>query len=377
MSNEVDTFIQKTQFIPMAKPIMGNKEFEYVNECLSTNWISSQGRFVKEFEMQMARYIGSSYGVATSNGTTALHLALHSLGIGKGDEVIVPTLTFIATANAVAYTGATPVFVDSEKDTWCIDPGLIEQAITKRTKAIIPVHLYGQSCKMDEIMAIAQKYNIFVIEDVAEAHGGEYEGRKLGSFGDAGCFSFFGNKIVTTGEGGMILVNNEELYQKMVLFRDHGMSREKRYWYSHVGFNYRLTNIQAAIGCAQLEKIEETLEAKQKIKELYNLYLGKDSRIILPPENFWSKNVFWMYTIIFDEEKIRIDRDELIQLLYKNSIESRPIFYPIHTMPPYYTSKPYPVAELFSRNGISLPSYPGLCKESMERICMIIQKFLG
>lgn len=355
--------------IPMAKPHLGGKEFEYVNECLTTGWISSQGKFVKEFEKRMADYIGVQYGVATSNGTTALHLVLHSLGIGPGDEVIVPTLTFIATANAVHYTGAKPIFVDSEKDTWNIDPALVEQAITARTKAIIPVHLYGQPCKMDEIMDIAKRHNLYVIEDAAEAHGAEYKGRKAGSIGDVACFSFFGNKIITTGEGGMILTNDQNLCEKMMILRDHGMSKEKRYWHPQVGFNYRLTNIQAAIGCAQLERIDRILKEKRCIKDTYNRHFESYSKIILPPDNVWSKNVYWMYTVLLNENKTIPRRDYLIDALKKCNIESRPIFYPIHTMPPYYSRASYPVAEMISRNGISLPSYVGLREEDIARIC--------
>ena len=251
--------------IPIAEPDIGQEEIRNVTEAVKSGWISSKGQFIKDLEEQFARYFNVNFGASTSNGTSALHLALDALGIKMGDEVIVPTLTFIASANVVKYTGARPVFVDSHPDYWCIDPEKIEEKITDRTKAIMPVHLYGHPCDMDPIVRIAKKHDLFIVEDCAEAHGAEYRGKKVGSFGIISCFSFYGNKIITTGEGGMCLTNDKELAEKIRILRDHGMSPEKRYWHDVVGFNYRMTNLQAAIGVAQLAKLDKFIEKKRKI----------------------------------------------------------------------------------------------------------------
>lgn len=353
--------------IPIAEPLLGEEELNNVIEAVKSGWISSKGKFIPEFEEKFARYCGVKYGVATSSGTVALHLALTALGIKEDDEVIIPTLTFIATANAVRYTGARPVFIDSHPDYWCIDPAGIEKAITLKTKAIMPVHLYGHPCDMDPMMDIAKGYNLYVIEDAAEAHGAEYKGRKVGSFGDISCFSFYGNKIITTGEGGMCLTSAKELAQKMRILRDHGMNPGKRYWYDIVGFNYRMTNMQAAIGVAQLEKIDQLVEMKRKNAYLYNSLLNDAVGIILPPEKEWAKNVYWMYSILVNDN-FGTTRDGLIKKLEEKGIETRPLFYPIHIMPHYKTNKLFPVAEELSRRGISLPSGATLTHTQVRRV---------
>ncbi|NQV08592.1 DegT/DnrJ/EryC1/StrS family aminotransferase, partial [Candidatus Woesearchaeota archaeon] len=258
------------KFIPVAEPVLEGNELKYVTECVKTGWISSAGKFVKKFEEKFSKYCDCKYGVAVSNGTTALHLALVALGIKKGDEVIVPNFTFVATANAVVYVGGVPVFVDADKETWNIDVDKIEEKITSKTKAIIPVNIYGHPCDMNKIMDIAKKHNLYVIEDCAESHGAEYNGEKTGSFGDISCFSFYGNKIITTGEGGMCVTNNKELAEKMSMLKDHGMKPERRYWHETIGFNYRMTNIQAAIGLAQLENINKFIETKRENTIIYN-----------------------------------------------------------------------------------------------------------
>jgi len=231
--------------VPLISPDLTGNELEYIMEAFLSTWISSSGEYIKKFEKMFADFSECEHGVAVSNGTVALHLALMALGLKKGDEVIVPDLTFAATINAVLHAQATPVIVDIERDSWCIDPKEIEKAITARTKAIIPVHLYGQPCDMDAIMAIANKSHLFVLEDCAEAHGARFDGKKVGSFGDVGCFSFFGNKIMTTGEGGMCVTNSKQLDEKMRILRDHGMSKTKKYWHEVIGYNYRITNLQA------------------------------------------------------------------------------------------------------------------------------------
>lgn len=275
--------------IPITEPDIGQEELQNVTEAVKSGWISSKGPFVDEFEKGFARYIGTKYGVATSNGTTALHLALAALGIKRGDKVLVPSLTFIAAANAVAYTGADPVFVDSNPEYWCISPTGIEEKIDDQTKAIIAVHLYGHPCNMNEIMTIAEEHELCVIEDCAEAHGAEFRSRKVGSYGIINCFSFYGNKIITTGEGGMCLTNHEELAKKMRILRDHGMALDRKYWHDLIGFNYRMTNLQAAVGVAQLRKIDHLVTKKRWVASIYGKLLQDLSAVTPAPEMSWAK----------------------------------------------------------------------------------------
>ena len=346
--------------IPIAEPSLGEEEFQNVIEAVKSGWISSKGKFIAEFEQNFAQYCSRKYGVATSNGTVALHLALKTIGITKDDEVIVPDLAFVAVANVVTYCSAKPVFVDSHPEYWCIDPEKIEDKITKNTKAIIPVHLYGNPCDMDWIMDIAKDYNLHVVEDAAEAHGTSYKNKKVGSFGDISCFSFYGNKVMTTGEGGMCLTNDKELAERMRILRDHGMNPNKKYWHDIIGFNYRMTNLQAAVGVAQLKKLDNFVEKKRKIAEWYSKELEEleEKRLIkLHPEMHWAKNVFWMYSILV-EDKFGLSREELMKKLEKNGVDTRPFFYPLNMMPLYkYKDKEnFPRAEEISLKGINLPS---------------------
>ncbi|MBN2013889.1 MAG: DegT/DnrJ/EryC1/StrS aminotransferase family protein [Candidatus Altiarchaeota archaeon] len=354
---------QKT--IPVAEPSLGKEELEKVVKALESGWISSKGEYIIEFEKGFAGYCGCEYGVATSNGTTALHLALSALGVKKGDEVLVPTLTFISTANAVAYTGAKPVFVDSHPRYWCMDPEKLRKKITEKTKAVIPVHLYGHPCDMDPIKEITEEHDLCIVEDAAEAHGAEYKGRKVGSFSDISCFSFYGNKIITTGEGGMCLTDDRELMEKMRILRDHGMDPGKKYWHDVIGFNYRMTNLQAAVGVAQLEKLDSFVEKKREIAALYNSLL-QDSNVKLPPEEDWAKNVYWMYSILSEK------RDHLIEKLREKGIESRPFFPPIHQQPCHLRREKMPVAERLSMNGLNLPSSVNLTEEEIKEIAAVI-----
>ncbi len=363
--------------IPIAEPLLGREELKSVIRVIKSGWISSQGEYVKKFEEQCAHYCGKKYGVSTSSGTAALHLALAALGIGEGDDVIVPSLTFVATANAVRYTGAEPVFVDSHQEYWCINPEKIEDKITKRTKLIIPVHLYGHPCDMDPIFDIARRNNLLVVEDAAEAHGAEYRGRKIGSFGDISCFSFYGNKIITTGEGGMCLTNNKELYKRMRILRDHGMTPKKRYWYDVIGFNYRMTNLQAALGVAQLKSIDKFIDKKRKVANWYAnglKDLEKKGLVTLHPERPWAKCVYWMYSILI-EDAFGINRDTVARALQENGIETRPFFYPLHILPPYRRKKekPLPASEALGRNGLCLPSSVKLKKKTVEIICAALR----
>lgn len=364
--------------IPVCEPKLGSRELEYVEDCVRTNWISSKGKYVTEFEQGFSAFCGVKYGVATSSGTTALHLALVALGVGKGDEVILPTLTHICCCNMVTLTGARSVLVDSEEKTWTIDVDRIEEKVTERTKAIMPVHLYGHPADMDSIMDLAEDHDLYVVVDSAEAHGAEYKGRKVGGMGDLECFSFYANKIITTGEGGMIVTSNQELAEKAAMLRDQAYERERRFRHRFIGFNYRMTNLQAAIGVAQMEKIAQFIEARRRNAGLYNSFLGKVEGITLPPEAEWAKNVYWMYSILV-EDSFGIDRDGLASYLKDRGVDTRPFFYPIHKQPVYaenFQGKRFPVAEGLSRKGMNLPSAATLEKREIEYVanCMISAK---
>lgn len=358
--------------IPVYQPSLIGNEKKYVNECLDSTWISSKGKFIREFEEKFANYLQVSHAATVSNGTVALHLAMLVLGIGPGDEVIVPTLTYIASVNAISYTGATPVFVDSLMDTWQMDPADVKKKITPKTKAILAVHLYGHPCDMDALMGICNDHNVFLIEDCAEAIGSKYKGQYVGGFGDIATFSFFGNKTITTGEGGMVVTNDETLHDRLVHFRGQGLAKHREYWHDIIGYNYRMTNICAAIGLAQLERVAELIQQKRQIADRYKEYISN------PEIQFHNedKNVFhtyWMCSILVDKP---VDRDKLRQQLASNSIETRPLFYPVHTMPMYSRQfQKHRVAENLGWRGINLPSYPGLTNSQIEQICKIINNY--
>jgi perosamine synthetase len=358
--NVVDFFEYKQNvYFPVAIPNLNGNEFKYLTDAFMSTWISSSGEYIVRFEEEFSKYSDCKYGVAVSNGTVALHLALVVLGIGEGDEVIVPDLTFAATINTVLHAGATPVIVDVEEDSWCIDPKAIERAITPKTKAIIPVHLYGQSCDMATIMEIAKQYNLKVIEDCAEAHGAMFDGKKVGSFGDIGCFSFYGNKVITTGEGGMCTTNNEELNSKIRVLRDHGMSKTKRYWHDVVGYNYRLTNLQAAIGVAQLERIDNIHTNRRQYENSYKEVL-KDTKSFTFQKNLPNRQrITWLVSILLDDS---IDRDSYILKLKNHGIDARPFFYPLSDMEIYakYCKEDTKISHKLSKIGLNLPTYETL-----------------
>ncbi|MCP3900209.1 MAG: aminotransferase class I/II-fold pyridoxal phosphate-dependent enzyme [Desulfobacteraceae bacterium] len=360
-------------FIPVASPIFSGNELKYVSDCVMTGWVSSAGKYVTEFEQIFADFCNTKFAVSVNSGTAALHLALLSIGVGPGDEVIVPSLTFISTANAVKFTGATPVFVDCDIKTWNIKLAAVEKAITKKTKAIIPVHLYGHPVDMDPIINLAKENEISIIEDAAEAHGALYKGKKTGSLGELGIFSFYGNKPITTGEGGMVVTDDKKLADKIRLLRDHGMDPAKRYIHSVLGYNYRMTNIQAALGVAQMEYIDQIIEQKRLNALLYSDGLKGVPGIALPPQADWAKSIYWLYSIIIDEDEFGMSATKLAEELKKVDVDTRPLFPPIHKQPIYDTKQFLPVSEMIADNGLSLPSSVGLCKSEINNICEAIR----
>jgi perosamine synthetase len=367
--------------IPVCEPFITGEELKYVSDCIKTNWISSKGKYIEEFERKFSHYCGCQYGVSTTSGTTALHLAIASLGIRKGDEVIVPAFTMIATVFAIIYAGAKPVLVDSEPETWNIDVGQIEEKITPQTKAILPVHIYGHPCDMEPILDIAIRHGLYVIEDAAEAHGAEYKGKRVGGISDIGCFSFYANKIITTGEGGMIVTNKWEIAERARSLKDLAVSKERRFLHTDLGFNYRMTNIQAAIGLAQFHRIDELVERRRKNAHLYNSLLKDIEGIRLPVEKGWAKNVYWMYSILIEDE-FGISRDELVRRLAEKGIETRNFFIPMHRQPVFanmrlFKRESYPIAEELSQRGLYLPSSSGLSEAEIGYICGAIRKIKG
>jgi len=363
--------------IPVAAPLLGDKELEYVADCIRSGWISSAGEYVRRFEREFAAYCGVNYGVATHNGTVALHLVLAALGIGPGDEVILPSLTFVATANAVTYTGATPVLVDSEPATWNIDPAAAAQAITPRTRAIIPVHLYGHPADMDPLRALADEHDLTLVEDAAESHGARYKGRRTGSLGDAAIFSFYGNKIITTGEGGMIVTDDAALAERCFFLENQAKQPDNPYWHTEVGYNYRMTNVQAAIGLAQLEEIDRFIALKQKMAAAYRRGLAGIAGLTLPEEKAWARSVYWMYAVVV-EDGFGMSRDALAAALKQAGVDTRTFFIPVHRQPLYAKDKDYrgvrcPVSDELGEKGFYLPSGLALTAAQIKAVCAAIK----
>ena len=369
---------QRHRRYPVAQPVLEGNEEAYITECVRTGWISSQGRFVGEFERMLGEFHGADAAVAVANGTVALQLALAALDIGPGDEVIVPTLTFAATASAVVHTGATPVFADVDPETWVIGAPQIEAVLTERTRAVIPVHLYGYPCPMPEICDLARRHGINVIEDAAEAFGATVGGRVVGSFGDAASFSFFGNKTITTGEGGAVLFRDAAVRLRARTLRDHGMSPERRYWHLEPGFNYRMTNLQAAIGVAQMERIEDILKRKQHILDFYAGEFSGRAEFEFQRACVDGCPSCWIYTLLLTKDA-GIGRDELATRLLRNGIETRPMFYPLHSMPAfsrYAVEACFPVAESLAPRGLSFPSAVTLSEASLKNIGAVTRSIL-
>jgi perosamine synthetase len=358
--------------IPVCEPALDGRELEYVRDCIETSWISSAGKYINLFEEKFSAYCGARYGIACSSGTTAIHLAMVALGIGPGDEVIIPDFTLIVSANMVILAGARPVLVDVDDKTWCIDPKLIEAKITPRTKAIMAVHMYGHPCDMTAITKIARKHNLFVVEDCAEAHGAEVNGVKVGSISDVACFSFYGNKILTTGEGGMLTCNDEDIAKRIRLLCNQGF-QEPRFVHSVLGFNYRLTNVQAAIGLAQTEMAESKVEKKRWIGQKYNELLADWPHLTLPVEEPWARNVYWMYGVLVNDS-FGVSKDQLMSELKSRGVDTRSFFCPMSLQPVFKGSDPRfpdttgdcPVSVDLWNRGLYLPSGLPLTQEDIE-----------
>jgi perosamine synthetase len=360
--------------IPLWEPVIGEKEKKYVLDALERGEISgSVGTYVRRFEDEFSRYCDCQYGIAVSSGTTALHLALLGLGIGENDEVLVSTFTNMATFFAVLYQRAKPIPVDIEDDTWNINPSLIESKITRKTKAIIVVHIYGHPANMDPILEIARRHHLFVIEDCAEAHGSTYKGRKVGSIGDVGCFSFYANKIITTGEGGMITTNDSSLAEKARSMSNLSFGKSKKFLHTGIGYKFPLSNLQAALGCAQLEQIESFIEKKRIIARSYDEGFANLSGLQLPVEKEYAKNVYWMYHVVVLERKFGCTRSKLMRLLQDSGIETRESFIPFNDQVAIVRKGLLPrggcpVASFVGRHGLYLPSGPSLSSQNIRHV---------
>lgn len=359
--------------VPVNAPLISAEAKRNVAEAMNTGWISSAGKFVEEFERGFAHYLGMKHGIAVSNGTAALHVALLAVDVGPDDEVIVPAFTMMSTILAVLYTGAKPVFVDCELDTYNIDVNQIEACITPRTKAMLPVHIYGHACEMDAILAIAKKHNLHVIEDAAEAHGGEYKGKKCGTMSELSCFSFYGNKIVTTGEGGMVLTNDDVLAHTCRKLKDLYHSDKKRFIHDDVGYNYRLTNVQAAIGCGEIEHIEEYIAKKQWMADFYGKRLAGILGLRLPQTKSYVKNVYWMYGVLVEPKQFGMTKDELRQRLKAVGVDTRDFFYSPNVQPVllqrFGEMGNFPNTDYIAESGLYLPSGLALTEEQASYVC--------
>ena len=370
-----------SDFIPVNEPLLNGNEKKYLNECIDTGWISSEGPFVKRFEDSFAKKVNRKYGIAVANGTAALDIAVEALGIGEGDEVILPTFTIISCIHQIIRSGATPVLVDSDPNTWNMDISQIEEKITIKTKAIMVVHIYGLPVDIDPILELAIKYNLKIIEDAAEMIGQSYKGNPCGSFGDLSTFSFYPNKHITTGEGGMVLTDDEELAEKCRSMRNLCFQRKQRFVHDKLGWNYRMTNLQAALGLAQLEQLESFVDKKRTIGKTYTKLLKGIKEIQLPLEKTdYAENIYWVYGIVLKDD-IPFDAKEAMQKLGKQGIGTRPFFWPMHLQPVLlennlFQGEKYPVAERISKRGFYIPSGLGLDDFKIEKVVIILQQIL-
>ena len=376
--------------IPVNEPLLEKREEDLVVECLRSGWISSAGKFIEDFEQRWADYCGRRYGIAVSNGTAALQLAFACIGLKPGDEVILPTFTIISCALAVIYNGGVPVLVDSDPRTWCMDVKQVKDKISQKTRAIMPVHIYGHPVDMNPLELLAEKHGLAIIEDAAEAHGAEYLSernatnsvwRRCGSFGTLSCFSFYANKLVSTGEGGMVLTDDAELADRARSLRNLAFQPNRRFYHEELGFNFRLTNLQAALGVAQLEKIDEIVARKRRMGQTYNRLLKDIDGLELPPEEPWARSVYWMYGVVLSE-KIGVDASQFAQRLRQREIETHPFFLGMHEQPVLhkrglFVEESYPVAERLARRGLYLPSGLALTEEQLTRVCEVVHEVLS
>ncbi len=379
ISTKINLKTQTFNKIPVCEPLFLGRETDYVLDAVRSGWVSSKGPYLKKFEDQFSAFCGRPYGIATTSGTAALHLVLKALGIGKDDEVIVPDFTMVALLFAVLYCGAKPVFVDADPVTWNMDVSKIASKINPKTKAILAAHIYGHPCDMDPLLNLAKRHGLKVIEDAAEAHGALYKGKRVGGMGDISCFSFYGNKIITTGEGGMVVTGDAALAERCRYYGNlcFPMDATRQYRHEEVGYNYRMTNIQAALGLAQLENIDTLIQKKRDNAALYRQQLEKIEGLQLPPESKDAQSVFWMYGLVIDPKKIKPTRDRLCEFLAERGVETRPFFMPMHRqkmVAKEYANleKDYPVSNLLSEFGFYLPSGAGLTSENIETVCEAI-----
>lgn len=368
-------------YIPVNQPLLNGNEKKYLNECIDSGWISSEGPFVKQFEDNLSEYVGRKYAIAVSNGTAAIDAVIEAFGFNPGDEIIMPTFTIISCINQIIRSGVIPVLIDSDINTWNMDVEKIESRITKNTKAIMIVHIYGLPVDVDPILNLAKKYNLKIIEDAAEMHGQTYKNKACGSFGDVSVFSFYPNKHITTGEGGMILTDDEELYEKCKSLRNLCFKPEKRFVHDYLGWNLRMTNLQAAIGLAQLERIDEFVEKKRKMGEMYN-YLFSDLKSVQLPlkSTDYAKNIYWVYGIVIDKS-LGISAEEMINKLNTAGVGCRPFFCPMHQQPVLqkrglFKNEQYPISDLLYSNGFYIPSGMALEEKQIEEVAKIVKLIL-
>jgi perosamine synthetase len=367
--------------IPVSEPLLDEHALAYVQEAVSSGWISSEGRFIAEFERRWAEYCGVSQGIAVCNGTVALELAMAALALPPGSEVILPSFTIISCVAAILRTGCRPVLVDCEADTWCLDAAEVERKITDRTRAIMPVHIYGHMAEMNPLMDLARKFDLAVVEDAAEAHGAEFHGRRAGGIGTIGCFSFYANKIVTTGEGGMIVTDDPKLAERARSLRNLSFRRDQRFLHSELGYNFRMTNLQAAIGLSQVERIEDHVARKRRMAALYSERLRGINGIGLPVERPNFKNVYWMYGIVLDDS-LPLDAAAFGTRLKEHGIDTRPFFLGMHEQPVLherglFAGERYPVTERLARRGLYLPSGLGLSEAQIDTVCAAVRRCLA
>jgi perosamine synthetase len=373
--------LEQSRFIPVSEPLIGDNVLPLVQECLESGWISSDGRFIEEFERKWSSYCGAEYGVAVSSGTAALQIAVTALKLERGSEIIMPSWTIISCAIAIIEAGCIPVLVDCDPETWCMNLDEVESKVSQRTRAVMPVHMFGHPVDMRRLAALAKKFDLFIIEDAAESHGAEVAGRRVGGLGDMGCFSFYANKIVTTGEGGMVVTNSREFSDRLRSLRNLCFGRDHRFCHAAIGHNYRLTNLQAAVGVAQIERVDSHIEKKRWIAACYQERLKNLSQVTLPVEKDWAKSVYWMYGLVL-HNSVPFDAAEFARRLRERGVDTRPFFLGMHEQPilrarGLFECEAYPVSERLARRGLYIPSGLTLTESQTDRVCEAIIRVLS